>query len=119
MKKRLRYQKDLPRRMYTYFNSYAEGFGAPSFSKFARSIGVTLAELESFKRNDEFERSWRECSEIRKDYLIDTALTKRFDPSFVKFLLSAELGFGEDTENEEEKALKVTLEVIEDEKNGS
>ena len=100
--------------MYTYFITYSESTGAPSFDKFARSIGVTLSELRDFRRHSEFERSWNECNEIRKDYLIDTALSKRFDSSLVKFLLSAEFALGEDTQDENDKNLYVTLEVIND-----
>ncbi len=110
MKKKAEYTDELPKRMYTYFIGYADPSGAPSFDKFARSIGMTLAELEGFKCIDEFMRAWRECSEIRRDYLIDTALTKRFDSSLVKYLLTAEFGMGEEV-SEEGGALKVLLEV--------
>lgn len=93
--------------MYLYFIGYAEGVGAPSFQKFARSIGATLEELESFKKRREFARAWRECTEIRRDYLIDSALSKRFDASFTKFLLS------EECEDGESETLTVRLEVEE------
>ena len=108
-RKRLKYDESLPRRMYTYFTGY-DDVGAPSFAKFARLIGVTLQELTELKRHKDFERAYRECSEIRRDYLIDNALTKRHDPSFVKFLLSSEYGMGEDEPPDSE--LKVTLQVI-------
>ena len=76
--------------MYSYFVSYDEVGSAPSFQKFARLIGVTCEELESYKRHKEFDRAYRECSEIRRDYLIDRAISRRFDPSFVKFLITGE-----------------------------
>ena len=82
--------------MYSFFISYSES-EPPSFLKFARSIGVTLADVESFRRYPEFDRAYKECNEIRRDYLIDRALTKRYDPSLVKFLLAAEYGAGEET----------------------
>ena len=66
--------------MYLYFASYSES-GAPSFCKFARSIGVTTDRLEAYRRYPEFDRSYRECNEIRRDYLIDSALARRGDPS--------------------------------------
>ena len=88
--KSARYSGDYPKRMYIFFKSYSDLSGAPSFVKFAESIGVTLADLERFRAHYEFDRSYRECSEIRRDYLIDNALTRRFDPSFVKFLLDNE-----------------------------
>ena len=109
-----KYTKDLPRRVYTFFLSY-DGPGLPSFSKFARSIGATLSDVERFRRHSEFERAYQECSEIRRDYLIDNGLVKRFDSSFTKFLLNAEYGMGEDRISDEDKEIKVTLEVIGDE----
>lgn len=95
--------------MYGYFTTYDE-VGAPSFTKFARSIGVTLSELSEMRVHKRFDEAYRECSEIRRDYLIDTALAKKHDPSFVKFLLTTEFGMGESTEADNE--LKITLEVI-------
>ena len=113
--KRTKYSSDLPRRMYGFFLSFCDQ-GAPSFSKFARSIGATLADIERFREKREFDRAWRECSEIRRDYLIDAALTRRFDPSLVKFLLSTEFGMGEEG-GESDNTVEVTLRVLSDEKN--
>ena len=101
-----KYTKELPRVMYCYFRDYS-GDGVPSFRKFAESIGATLSEIEAFRAHDEFDRSYRECNEIRRDYLIDYALCRRFDPSFVKFLLGAEYGEA-DTDGE----LSLKLEVV-------
>ena len=112
MKKRNdRYSKDLPRKLYTFFIGYSD-VGAPSFMKFARSIGVTLSDIERYREHCEFDRAYRECSEIRRDYLIDNGLTKRFDSSFTKFLLSAEYRMGEEKMTDEERNIAVTLEVI-------
>ena len=108
MKKK--YTKDLPKRLYGYFASYQDPATAPSFSKFARLIGCTVSEIEAWRKNKTFDRAWRECIEIRRDYLTDQALTRRFDPSFVKFLLGAEFGIGED---EGDRELAVTLTVVE------
>ena len=94
-KKTKKYDKGLPRQMYSFFISYSES-EPPSFLKFARSIGVTTEDIESYRRHSEFDRAYKECNEIRRDYLIDRALTKRYDPSLVKFLLTAEYGAGED-----------------------
>ena len=109
-----KYTTDLPRRLYTFFLNY-DGIGAPSFSKFARSIGATLYDIECFRRHGEFERAYQECSEIRRDYLIDNGLVKRFDSSFTKFLLNSEYGMGDSKITDEDKEIKVTLEVIGDE----
>ena len=109
-----RYTSDLPRRMYTFFTKF-DSPGVPSFSKFARSIGATLSDIERFREHGEFERAYRECSEIRRDYLIDNGLTKRYDSSFTKFLLNAEYGMGDGRSSDEDKEMTVTLEVIGDE----
>ena len=106
-----RYSGDLPRKMYTFFVNYSD-IGAPSFEKFARCEGFTLEELQGFRRRSDFDRAWRECNEIRRDYLIDTALVKRHDSSFTKFLLAFEFGMDEPIPTEDERSLKVTLEVI-------
>lgn len=113
--KKVKYSDELPRRLYTFFTTYENGAGAPSFSKFARSIGITLEELRSFKKHDEFERAFRECNEIRRDYLIDAALTKRMDASTVKFLLCSEFNMGE--AEEADKELSISLEVVDGGKN--
>ncbi|MBQ4116736.1 MAG: hypothetical protein IJD37_05105 [Clostridia bacterium] len=107
MKKK--YDRELPREMYTYFINSAAEFSIPSFSKFARSIGVTLDNLDEYRKHKEFDRAWRDCIEIRRDYLTDCALTRRYDPSFVKFLL----GFEADSEAEadDDNSLAVTVKV--------
>jgi hypothetical protein len=97
---------DLRRRMYIYFRDY-DGAGFPSISKFARGAGLTVAELEKFRKNPAFEKAYAECMEIRRDMIIDGALAKRADASFAKFLLCQEL-----PESETEK-LDVTLTVVE------
>lgn len=117
MKRKRKYESRLPRLLYSFFISYGDSAGAPSFSKFARSIGATLEELESFRKHPKFDAAYRECNEIRRDYLIDSALSKRHDPSFVKFLLTAEFGMGEKEKEREDTALAVTLEVLSDGKN--
>ena len=93
--------------MYKFFCEFSDAAGAPSFEKFAISRGITLEELTSYRSKKGFDRAYRECGEIRRDYLIDRALTKRFDPSFVKFLLS------EDIESDTDNTLTLELEVIE------
>ncbi len=104
--KKFKYRKSLPREMYSYFISYDDTQGAPSFQKFAKEIGVTTEELLSMRQHKRFDESYRECSEIRRDYLIDRALSKRFDASFVKFLVGEE---GDTRDGE----VEIRLEVVE------
>ena len=111
MARKVKYDKSLASKMYAYFIGYDAPFGAPSFSKFAKSAHLTLAELESFREHKKFDEAYRECSEIRRDYLIDNALGKRFDSSFTKFILSSEFKMDED-ETESDRQLYVTLEVV-------
>lgn len=116
MKRKRKYESRLPRLLYSFFISYGDSAGAPSFSKFARSIGATLEELESFRKHPKFDAAYRECNEIRRDYLIDNALCKRFDGSFTKFLLSAEFGTGEQSAESQDNSFDFTLEVLSGEK---
>ena len=104
-----KYDKDMPKRMYTFFASYSDATGAPSFGKFARTCGICVEDIESFRANKRFDRAYRECLEIRRDYLIDRALTKRFDPTFVKFLIGEESSTAEGGES-----FLVTVEVEEE-----
>ena len=97
--------------MYRFFIGYSD-IGAPSFSKFARSIGVSLEDIERWRVHKRFDAAYRECSEIRRDYLIDNALVKRFDASVVKYLLGNEFKM-EDGALAGEGQLEVTVEVVE------
>lgn len=105
MKKNKGYYRGIEKDMYLFFAGYEE-MGAPSFSKFARRVGITLAELESFRKKRLFNRAYAECSVIRRDYLKDTALTKKHDPSFVKYLLDNEESPGDTGD------VKFTLEIV-------
>ncbi len=86
-KPKIKYSDELAGRMYHFFLGY-EDRGAPSFQKFARIAGITTEDVQSFRSHKRFDLAYRECQEIRRDYLIDRALDRRFDPSFTKFLLS-------------------------------
>ena len=106
---KLKYSKSLPGKMYRFFRDYDDQ-GTPSLVKFALTLGTTTEVLESFRKYKEFDRAYRECCEIKRDYLIDRALSKRFDPSFVKFLLQ---GDEERASSEENESLTVNLVVSE------
>ena len=110
MKKSAKYENTLPKKLYSFFLYYSESGSAPSFSKFARSIGVTLSDIKLYRKHKEFDRAYRECNEIKRDYLTDCALCKRFDPSFVKFLLSSE--YTEADRAEGSDSINLTLEVL-------
>ena len=116
MKGKAKYSESMPRQLYSFFTSSADSGTLPSFERFARSIGVTLEDITAFRKHREFDRSYRECSEIRRDYLIDAALTRRFDPSFSKFILGAEYGMGEKERSSEDGEIDVTLRVISEDK---
>ncbi len=81
--------KEISQRMYCFFRDF-RGDGIPSFSKFARTEHLTLETLESLCKEEEFYRIWRECAEIRRDIIIDRAITRHGDGSFAKFLLGEE-----------------------------
>ncbi|MBO7195849.1 MAG: hypothetical protein J6V80_00770 [Clostridia bacterium] len=107
MKKRrkIKYSPELAGKMYSFFTSY-EDRGAPSFTKFARLIGATTEDLKALRSRGRFDKAYRECQQIRRDYLIDRALDKRFDSSFTKYLLSCD-----DEACGEESELLLHLEV--------
>ena len=112
-----KYTSDMPRKLYSFFLGFSDNSGAPSFSKFARSIGATMRDIRDFRKHAEFERAYEECNEIRRDYLIDNALCKRFDGSVTKFLLTAEFGMGERKDESDDNRFDFTLQVLsEDEK---
>ena len=88
-KAKAKYNSDLVGKMYRFFLGYDDR-GLPSFTKFARSVGLSTEDIERFRKYKRFDAAYRECMEIRKDYIIDRALDKRFDGSFSKFLISCE-----------------------------
>ncbi len=110
MSKTVRYQKDLPKKMYSFFVTYQATDSIPSFVKFAEKVGLTVSDLEGFRSHKPFDKAYVACCQIQRDILTDRALTRKFDPSFVKFLLS------EDMENagksDGDNALSVTVEVL-------
>ena len=108
--RRARYTSNLAHKLYSYFISYND-IGAPSISKFARSIGATVQDVEQWREHELFDRAYRECSEIRRDYLIDSALAKKNDSSLTKFLLLAEFRMGEDI-SDADKSIEVKVEVV-------
>ena len=108
-KKRPKYTPEMCGRMYRFFLGY-EDRGLPSFTKFAKSVGLSTAELLSFRRHSRFEAAYRECLEIRRDLLIDRALDRRFDGSFVKFLISCE---GEAESSDDAGNITLNLRVTE------
>ena len=95
--------------MYLFFCDYAD-VGAPSFTKFARLAGLTTADIERFRSHERFEIAYNECKQIRRDYLIDRALEKRFDSSLTKYLLSLD---EEEAAREDIGDILVQLEVKE------
>ncbi len=109
MPKKPLYSRDLPRRMYIFFSSYNENDSAPSFEKFAAHIGTTAEDLNAFRSHSAFDKAFRVCQGLRRDYLIDRALTKRFDASFVKFLLTEDNAANT---SKDEGMLDVTVKVI-------
>ena len=76
-----------------------------------KKLEQRLSELEKFRVHKKFDVAWCECSEIRRDYLVDCALKKQHDPSFSKFIIQYET----EAENakRESEGLTVSLEVLE------
>ena len=106
---RRKYSGQMPRELYIFFKDY-DGEGLPSFTKFAKNHGLTTEELESFRRYSSFDRAYRECLEIRRDLIIDRALSRKFDGSVSKLLLTES-----DSERVIDDSIKFTLKVVENE----
>lgn len=114
----MQYQEEYAKKMLDFF-AYGEGKGLPSFEKFAFSIGALRADLEKWrKESPAFSSCYDECVFRLCDMLTDGALIKRYDPSFVKFLLSSRYGFSESEEKEETKPFEVKITVLEEAESG-
>lgn len=108
------YDEKLPVKMLSYF-SYTGENGLPSFAKFAACTGYTTSALESFRgEHEDFALAYDECRARLFDMIAEGALTKKYDGSFAKFLLSGGLDFRTSCEdNEESEEFKVKITVIE------
>ena len=109
----MKYNKEYSKRMLNFF-TYGDGKALPSFPKFAFSIGARSADLEKWKQeNEDFAAAYDECVARLCDMLTDGALAKRFDCSFVKFLLSSKYGFSEKSgETEDDTPFEVKITVL-------
>ena len=76
-------------KFFSFGDEWDPAAGIPSFVKYARRIGVTHEELLRFReKHPAFRAAYRECAARLRDFLVDGVLTRRFDASFVKLLLS-------------------------------
>ena len=82
--------KKIKEALLDYFKGFCGEGGAPSIAKFSKEYGISIAKLQRLGKRSDFREVMNECSELRRDYLIDCGLTKRFDASFVKFVLQFE-----------------------------
>ena len=103
------YNPGYERQMLQYFkNGGSDGMEFPTFAGFAEQIGVTLRQLRTWKEEEPaFALAWDECRERQRARLITGGLTRRYDPTFCKYLL------GEISPAEESQAFTVTVEVVE------
>ncbi len=83
----MEYRSDLPARLLAHF-SFSEEDPLPTFSEFRRREGMRLCEFRAFLAEPEFAAAAEEARERVADALRAGALCKRYDPSFVKYLLS-------------------------------
>ena len=112
----MEYKKIYAKKLLDFF-SYGEGKGLPSFAKFAVSIGALSSDLNIWReKHEDFSLAYDECVTRLCDMLADGALIKRFDPSFVKFLLSSKYGFSEEKAEESNTPFEVKITVLEDKK---
>ena len=62
----------------------------PTFSRFAATMGVTLADLQEWRKNTRFDKAYKACEALQKSIAIENGMQGRYDTSFVKFFLSNE-----------------------------
>ena len=103
----MRYQKQIGEKMLRYF---VEGDGFPTFVKFAKLMGVTPADLDGWRKTSKhFREVYGQCAEILCDAVAEGALHRRLDPSFSKFYLATQHGWGEGPKGDGEFVLRVTV----------
>lgn len=91
-----------------FFRHYSEGeeAGVPTLQRFAQSIGTyTDACCTWVREHEDFAKAFVESMRIQERMLINGGLTRVFDPSFAKFLLSANHGY---REKDEKASVEVT-----------
>jgi hypothetical protein len=101
----------IKRALLDYFKNFDGEGGAPSIAKFCKRYGISISKIRALSSSEDFCEVLCECSEFRRDYLIDCGLTKRFDASFVKFLLQ----FESETENTDDSVPVICFEVADEE----
>ena len=69
--------------------------GAPSFVSFADSIGVSISQIEKWRREHaDFEKACEDAVEVLRQLLMDAALRGSVNVSAAKFILSSDFGMG-------------------------
>ena len=69
--------------------------GAPSFVSFADSIGVSISQIEKWRREHaDFEKACEDACEVLRQLLMDAALSGSVNVSAAKFILSSDFGMG-------------------------
>lgn len=84
----MRYKTEYCQALLDYFRQGGDG-ALPSLARFAYGLGIPYGLLAVWERDhDEFATAMREARRILEELLVDKALAKAYDPTFVKFLLS-------------------------------
>lgn len=69
--------------------------GAPSFVSFADSIGVSISQIEKWRReHGDFDKACEDATELLRQLLMDAALSGLVNVSAAKFILSSDFGMG-------------------------
>ena len=105
-------RRKLAEQMLAYFREASGEGGLPSFTKFAQARGMTTEQLLRLRSYGRFLAAYNECRQMLFDRLVDGALTKRFDPAFVRYLI----GYLYEQEGKEPpQDLQVTVRVLDEE----
>ena len=82
-----KYKKEYISRMLFYFSGEPTGGDFPMFEGFAKEIGVTVRTLERWAaEKEDFGEAYERCRDVQRRFLVIGGLTKRYDPSFAKFM---------------------------------
>ena len=82
-----KYEDTLPLKLLKHFESEIKAGRLPFFSRFARTIANVCEDtaIEWTKKHPEFSEAYKKAKDVQKEFLIESALTGKFDRTFSIF----------------------------------
>lgn len=103
--------KELARRLLAHF-TFEPGGIPPTFSEFRQQAGLSYSEFSALCEDEDFAEAMRDARARYLDTLTVGALLKKYDASFVKYLLDAAVD-GESKEGKAPENVTVEVRVVE------